>query len=157
METDIYATFNNIFSESPKQPKSIFLELNVLDSLKNEEITETQISDIFEFLLNMFVFGFNKLNLSFTIDSVAILKSYFASIGFKFNIEIVQFDTILFNDPRYKCRYCTIESSFMGQTQDNKPYFVLNYNNFTRNKLNEFIAVFQHEYESLNFISFEFI
>ena len=87
METDISEMFNNIFSDSPKEPKSIFLEINVLDPLKNEEITEIQTSDIFEFLLNMFVFGFNKLNLSYTLESVQILKSYFASIGFKFNIE----------------------------------------------------------------------
>ena len=64
IETDIYETFNNIFSESPKEPKSIFLELSVLDSLKNEEVCDKEISDTFEFLLNMFVYGFNKLNLS---------------------------------------------------------------------------------------------
>lgn len=156
-ETDIYETFNNIFSESPKEPKSIFLELNVLDPLKNEEVCEKQISDTFEFLLNMFVYGFNKLNLSFSLESVEILKSYFASIGFKFNIEIEQFDTILFNDMRYKCRYCTIETSFLGQNQDNKPYFILNRNDFNRTKLNEFIAVYQYEYDSMNFISFDII
>jgi hypothetical protein len=156
-ETDIYEIFNNIFSEPPKEPKSIFLELSVLDSLKNEEVCDKQISDTFEFLLNMFVFGFNKLNLSFTIESVEILKSYFASIGFKFNIEIEQFDTILFNNMRYKCRYCTIESSFLGQTHDNKPFFILNRNDFNRIKLNEFIAVYQYQYDSINFISFNVI
>ena len=152
-EKDIYEIFNTIFSEPPKQPKSIFLELSVLD----QSIVDTQLSDIFEFLLNMFVYGFNKLNLSFTLESVEILKSYFASIGFKFNIEIEQFDTILFNDLRYKNRYCTIETSFLSEIQDNKPYFIMNYNKLSRNNLNEFIAVFQYQYESLNFISFEFI
>ena len=99
----------------------------------------------------MFDFGFNKLNLSYTLESVQILKSYFASIGFKFNIEFEQFDTALFNNIRYKYRYCTIESS------PNKPFFMMNYNQITRNKLLEYIAVYQNEYESLIFISFDFI
>jgi hypothetical protein len=144
----IYETFNQIFSELPKSPKSIFLEINLLDN------QETQVSDVFEFLLNMFVYGFNKLNLSFTLESIEILKSYFSSIGFKFNIEIEQFDTNLFKDPRYIKRYLIIDPASINEPE---PFFIGNFNKFSRTRLNEYIAVFQYEYESMIFINFDFI
>jgi len=139
----IYETFNMIFSELPKTPKSIFLEINLSD---NED---TKLSDVFEFLLNMFVFGFNKLNLSINSESITLLKQYFASIGFTFNIEIEQFDTALFNNIRYKNRYCSIETkSIFGQN------FMMNANQIQRNSLNQYIATYQDEYEYLVFIFF---
>ena len=139
----IYETFNMIFSELPKTPKSIFLEINLSD---NED---TKLSDVFEFLLNMFVYGFNKLNLSINLESITLLKQYFASIGFTFNIEIEQFDTELFNNIRYKNRYCSIETkSIFGQN------FMMNANQIQRNSLNQYIATYQDEYEYLVFISF---
>ena len=141
MQNNIYETFNQIFSDSPKEPKSIFLEISVIE---NVESTETNTSDIFELLLNMFVYGFNKLNLSYTKESVSILKQYFESVGFKFNIEIEQFDTILFKDLRYLQRYCSIDSSFSSflSSNDNKPIFIMNANqSLHRNNLNQFIAI----------------
>jgi len=150
----LYELFNTIFSDSPKEPKSICLEIDVLDKENKDEITETQLSDLFEIFLHMFVYGFKKLNLTFTEGSIAILKDYFLSVGIKFNIEIEQFDTILFNDIRYKARYCLIDP--MSLTDD-EPLFISNYQKYERSKMNQFIATFQYEYESLIFINFDFI
>ena len=157
METNpnLFEIFNTIFSESPKAPKTISLEIDVLDTLNKDQITETQLSDIFEIFLHMFIYGFKKLNLTFTEESLSRLKDYFLSleIGIRFKIEIEQFDTILFKDPRYVKRYCIIDSASINELE---PLFISNYNKYTRNNLNEFIAVFQYEYESMIFISFDF-
>jgi hypothetical protein len=102
----------------------------------------------------MFVYGFKRLNLTFTEESMTILKDYFLSVGIKFNIEIEQFDTILFNDIRYKARYCLIDP--MSLTDD-EPLFISNYQKYERSKMNQFIATFQYEYESMIFINFDFI
>lgn len=151
---NLFELFNTIFSDSPKSPKSICLEIDVLDKQNKDEITETQLSDIFEIFLHMFIYGFKRLNLNFTEESISILKHYFLSVGIKFNIEIEQFDTILFKDIRYTQRYCLIDSSSITDTE---PLFIGNYNKYNRNKLNEYIAIFQFEYESMLFISFDFI
>jgi hypothetical protein len=102
---NIFEIFKTIFSDSPKPSKSICLEIDVLDTQNKEEITETQLSDIFEIFLHMFIYGFKKLNLTFTEESMIILKQYFASVGIKFIIEFENFDTVLFKDPRYIKRY----------------------------------------------------
>jgi len=149
---NIFEIFNTIFSESPKSSKSICLEIDVLDTQNKDEITETQLSDIFEILLHMFIYGFKKLNLTFTLESMSILKQYFESVGINFIIEIEQFDTNLFNDLRYTHRYCKIDYSLLEE-----PVFISNYNKYTKSKLNEFIAVYQYEYESMIFISFNFL
>jgi hypothetical protein len=152
MENDIYTTFNTIFSEGPKPPKSIFLEIILEDNKK------TEVLDIFECLLNMYVYGFKKLNLSFNEDSMFVLKPYFLSIGIKINIELVQFDTALFNDPRYKYRYCSIENKlFLSNEEPETPFFVLNANQLPKSELNHFYATYQYEYEYLIFLSFEYI
>jgi hypothetical protein len=147
---NIFQIFETIFSDDPKPPKSISLEIDVLDS--GEELTETQLSDIFEIHLHMFIYGFKRLNLTFTEESLYILKQYFLSIGIKFNIDIEQFDTKLFKDLRYLIRYCIIDG-----VSNESPVFISNYNKFPRNKLKEFIAVYQDEYESMLFLSFDFI
>ena len=146
---NIFQIFETIFSDAPKPPKSISLEIDVLDS--GEELTETQLSDIFEIHLHMFIYGFKRLNLTFTEESMYILKQYFLSIGIKFNIDIEQFDTKLFKDLRYLIRYCIIDG-----VSNESPVFISNYNKFSRNKLTEFIAVYQDEYESMLFLSFDF-
>ena len=151
---NLYELFNTIFSDSPKSPKSICLEIDVLDKENKDEITETQLSDLFEIFLHMFIYGFKKLNLSFTEESLSILKDYFLSVGIKFNIEVEQFDTILFNDMRYKARYCLIDPVSLI---DNDPLFISNYNKYNRTKINEFLGVYQFEYESMIFINFDFI
>jgi hypothetical protein len=151
---NLYELFNTIFSDSPKTPKSICLEIDVLDKENKDEITETQLSDLFEIFLHMFIYGFKKLNLTFTQESMSILKGYFLSVGIKFNIEIEQFDTILFNDLRYKARYCTIDPLSLS---DVEPLFISNYNILNRSKISEFIAAFQYEYESMIFVNFDFI
>jgi hypothetical protein len=151
---NLYELFNTIFSDSPKSPKSICLEIDVLDKENKDEITETQLSDLFEIFLHMFIYGFKKLNLSFTEESLSILKDYFLSVGIKFNIEVEQFDTILFNDMRYKARYCLIDPISLI---DNNPLFISNYNKYNRTKINEFLGVYQFEYESMIFINFDFI
>ena len=74
---NLYELFNTIFSDSPKPPKSICLEIDVLDQKNINEITETQLSDIFEIFLHMFIYGFKRLNLTFTDESLSILKDYF--------------------------------------------------------------------------------
>lgn len=151
---NLYEIFKTIFSDSPKPSKSICLEIDVLDAKNKDEITETQLSDIFEILLHMFIYGFKKLNLTFTKESISILVQYFASVGINFIIEIVNFDTVLFKDPRYMVRYCMIDQSFI---KDDEPLFISNYNKYSRIKLKEFIAVYQYEYESMIFISFDFM
>jgi len=151
---NLYELFNTIFSDSPKSPKSICLEIDVLDKENKDEITETQLSDLFEIFLHMFIYGFKKLNLTFTEESLSILKDYFLSVGIKFNIEVEQFDTILFNDMRYKARYCLIDPVSLI---DNDPLFISNYNKYNRTKINEFLGVYQFEYESMIFINFDFI
>jgi len=152
---NIFEVFNTIFSDLPQPPKTISLGINVLDPENKDELTETLLSDNFEIFLQMFIFGFKKLNLTFTEESLSKLKDYFLSleIGIRFRIEIEQFDTILFKDPRYVKRYCIIDSASINELE---PLFISNYNKFTRNNLNEFIAVFQYEYESMIFISFDF-
>jgi hypothetical protein len=151
---NLFEVFNTIFSDSPKQPKTISLEIDVLDTLNKDEITETQLSDIFEIFLHMFIYGFKRLNLTFTEESISTLKNYFLSVGIKFNIEMEQFDTKLFKDIRYTARYCLIDSTSI---KDTEPLFISNYVKYSRSRLNEFIATFQHEYESMIFISFDFI
>jgi len=152
---NIFEVFNTIFSDLPQPPKTISLGINVLDPENKDELTETLLSDNFEIFLQMFIFGFKKLNLTFTEESLSKLKDYFLSleIGIRFRIEIEQFDTILFKDPRYVKRYCIIDSASINELE---PLFISNYNKYTRNNLNEFIAVFQYEYESMIFISFDF-
>ena len=156
METNpnLFEIFNTIFSESPKSPKTISLEIDVLDTLDKDQITETQLSDIFEIFLHMFIFGFKKLNLTFTEESISILKKYFSSVGIKFNIVMEQFDTNLFKDERYVSRYCLIDSKSI---EDDEPLFISNYTKYNRNKLNQYTATFQYEYESMMFINFDFI
>ena len=151
---NLYQLFNTIFSDSPKSPKSICLEIDVLDKENKDEITETQLSDLFEIFLHMFIYGFKRLNLTFTEESLSILKGYFLSVGIKFNIEIEQFDTILFNDIRYKARYCLIDPSSLT---DDEPLFISNYNKYNRTKINEFLGIYQFEYESMIFVNFDFI
>jgi hypothetical protein len=151
---NLFEIFNTIFSESPKGPKTISLEIDVLDTLNKDQITETQLSDIFEIFLHMFIYGFKKLNLTFTEESISTLKDYFLSVGIKFNIEMDQFDTNLFKDIRYTARYCLIDSTSI---KEKEPLFISNYMKYSRSKLNEFIATFQYEYESIIFISFDFI
>jgi hypothetical protein len=149
MENSIFELFETIFSEDPKPPKSISVEIEVLDYNK-------EISDNFEILLHMFIYGFKKLKLTFTEESLDILKKYFASLdpSIKFNIEIEQFDSALFGDIRYVKRYCKIDPSSL---ESNDVLFISNYNQLIRNNLNEFIAVYQDEYESLIFINFDFL
>jgi len=159
---NIYETFNTIFSTHPLPPKSIFLDIDILESNSNnpDATTDIRLTDIFELLLNMFVYGFKKLKLKFDEDSIFLLKQYFSSVGYKFNIEMEPFDTILFNDIRYLTRYCIIDNKGINsntEDENEKPYFISNYRKFDRNNLNEFIAVYQYEYESLIFISFDFI
>jgi len=153
MEKSIFDLFETIFAEDPKPPKSICVEIDVLD--KNE-ISPKQLSDNFEILLHMFIYGFKKLKLSFTNESMSILKKYFASLdpSIQFNIEIEPFDTALFGNIRYSNRYCKIDPSFINSDE---VLFISNYNQINRNNLNEFIAVYQDEYESLIFINFDFI
>lgn len=152
---NLFEIFKTIFSDSPKSSKSICLEIDVLDTnISKDEITETQLSDIFEILLHMFIYGFKKLNLEFTKESLSILTEYFASVGIKFNIELEEFTTTMFKDPRYLIRYCLIDSSFITEEE---PLFISNYQKFNRAKLNEFIATYQFEYESMIFISFDFL
>jgi hypothetical protein len=151
---NLYELFNTIFSDSPKPPKSICLEIDVLDKENKDEITETQLSDLFEIFLHMFIYGFKKLNLTFTEESLSKLKDYFLSVGIKFNIEMEQFDTILFNDIRYKARYCLIDPSSLI---DDEPLFISNYNKYNRSKINEFLGIYQFEYESMIFVNFDFI
>lgn len=148
MEDNIYDTFNSIFSDSPKPPKSIFLEI-ILDN--NEK---TEVSDIFECLLNMFVFGLHKLNIPVNEDSFSQLKPYFESIGIKFIVEFIPFDTGLFNDPRYKYRYCSIDTN-LNESSD-KPNFILNANQIPKTELKHFYATYQYHYEYLIFLSFTF-
>ena len=147
---NIFELFSTIFTDSPKSPKSICLEIDVLNK---DEPTEVELSDLFEIFLHMFIYGFKKLNLTFSIESMNLLKKYFESVGVKFNIEIKQFDTNLFNDIKYKLRYCVIDPSSI--TRDTEPLFISNYATFSRTKLTEYIAVYQDEYESMIFINFE--
>lgn len=154
MEKSIFELFETIFSEDPKPPKSISVEIDILDT-SNTLVSETQLSDNFEILLHMFIYGFKKLNLTFTEESLSILKKYFASLdpSIKFNIEIEPFDSALFGNIRYANRYCKIDSSFIDSDD---VIFISNYKQISRNNLNEFIAVYQDEYESMIFINFDF-
>jgi hypothetical protein len=149
MENSIFELFETIFSEDPKPPKSISVEIEVLDYNK-------EISDNFEILLHMFIYGFKKLKLTFTEESLSILKEYFASLdpSIKFNIEIEPFDSALFGDIRYANRYCKVDPSSL---ESDDVLFISNYNQLLRNNLNEFIAVYQDEYESMIFINFDFL
>jgi len=144
-------SFEKIFSEDPKPPKSISLEIDVLE---NENLTETKLSDVFEICLHMFVYGMKYKKLELTPENLFLMKQYFNSVSLDFIIEVEDFDTILFNDPRYVQRYCSIdERSF---TEDD-PLFITNARVFTRANLPEWIATYQLEYESMFFISFNFI
>ena len=156
MENSIFELFETIFSEDPKPANSISVEINILDtSISNTSISETQLSDNFEILLHMFIYGFKKLKLTFIEESLSILKKYFASLNpsINFNIEIEPFDTALFGNIRYVNRYCKIDSSFINSDD---VLFISNYKQITRNNLDEFIAVYQDEYESMIFINFNF-
>ena len=155
MENSIFQLFETIFSEDPKPPKSISVEIDILDTSGSNIESKTQLSDNFEILLHMFIYGFKKLNLTFTEESLSILKKYFASLdpSINFNIEIEPFDAALFGNIRYANRYCKIDSSFLDSDD---VVFINNYKKIIKNNLNEFIAVYQDEYESMIFINFDF-
>jgi hypothetical protein len=91
--------------------------------------------------------------MGFTEESLSLLKQYFESVGVKFIMDIKQFDPILFKEPNYIVRYCKVESLL----EDEDPIFIENYNKFTRTRLSDYIAVYQDEYESLIFISFDLL
>ena len=143
--------FDKIFSEDPKPPKSISLEIDVLE---NENQTETKISDIFEICLHMFVYGIKYKKLEFIPEHLAELKKYFNSVSLDFIIEVEDFDTSLFNDLRYTQRYCTIDPDSFNTEY---PMFITNARIFTRSKLPEWIATYQLDYESMFFICFKYI
>jgi hypothetical protein len=138
--------FKTIYSTDPATPKSINFQIDVID---NDTPVNTQLSDIFELLLNMLIYGIRYLNLSFETDDVLLLKRYFNSIGIDFSIETEPFDTALFKDIRYITRYCSIEPVVF--------YFIMNANKFPKTKLNEWVATYQLEYESLIFIRFNYL
>jgi hypothetical protein len=143
--------FEKIFSEDPKPPKSISLEIDVLE---NENQTETKISDIFEICLHMFVYGIKYKKLEFIPEHLAELKKYFNSVSLDFIIEVEDFDTSLFNDLRYTQRYFTIDPDSFNMEY---PMFITNARVFTRSKLPEWIATYQLDYESMFFICFRYI
>ena len=149
MQNNLFEIFNSIFSQPPQLPKSIFLEIDTLNN-------ETQLSDIFEIYLNMLVYGFKKLNLDLTQENISILQQYFNSIGIKIIIEFDIFDTILFKDQRYVNRYCIIDSSSFINLEK-MPLFIMNINQIFKNKLYDFIAIYQINYEYLVYIRFDFI
>jgi len=138
--------FHTIFSTGPAPPKSIKFQIDVID---NDTPVDTQLSDIFELLLNMLIYGIRYLNLSFETDDVLLLKRYFNSIGIDFSIETEPFDTALFKDFRYITRYCSIDPVVYC--------FIMNANKFPKTKLNEWVATYQLEYESLIFIRFNYL
>jgi len=148
MQNNLFQIFDTIFLEQPKPPKSIFLEIDILNN-QNTHDPSTKVSDIFEIFLNMLIYGFKKLNLDFTPDNILILQRYFNSVGVKLNIEYELFDTILFKDPRYVNRYCLIDQIDFT--------FIMNVFQKPRNNLHEFIATYQLDYEYLLFIQFEYI
>jgi hypothetical protein len=138
--------FKTIYSTDPAPLKSINFQIDVID---NDTPVDTQLSDIFELLLNMLIYGIKYLNLSFETTDILLLKRYFNSIGIDFLIEIEPFDTNLFKDSRYVTRYCTIDPVVYC--------FIMNVNKFPKTKLNEWVATYQLEYESLIFIRFNYI
>jgi hypothetical protein len=150
MQNNIFKIFDDIYSESPKPPKSILLEIDILDSNSSTEISSTKISDIFEIFLHMLVYGFNKLELNFSMENINLLNKYFNSVGINILIEFELFNTILFKDPRYLNRYCIINNL-------NSPSFMMNVINEEYHNLKELIAIYQIEYEYLVFIRFDFL
>jgi len=151
--SNIFDFFDKIFSKPPQPENSIKLELEIVN---NKDKTETELSDIFEILLHMFVYGIKKLSLTFNPESINLLKQYYQSIGIKLDIEITQFDTILFKSSRYLARYCVIDPSSIFSNL-NEAIFIMNHNKFNRSRLYQYIAVYQDEYESMIFINFDFI
>ena len=144
--------FQTIFSSEPAPPKSINFQIDVI---YNDTPVETQLSDIFELLLNMLIYGIRYLNLSFDTTDVILLKRYFKSIGIDFLIETEPFDTELFKDFRYITRYCTIDPIVFSM--DYRPFFIMNVHKFPKTKLNDWVATYQLEYESLIFIKFNYL
>jgi len=154
MQNNLFQIFDTIFSKPPTLPKSIFLEIDVLNNQNTCE-SSTQLSDIFEIYLNMLIYGFKKLNLDLTQENVFILQQYFNSIGIKILIEFDVFDTILFKDIRYVNRYCIIDSSSFNNLESN-PLFIMNIKQTLKNRLVDFIATYQIDYEYLVYIRFDF-
>ena len=150
MQNNIFNLFDNIFSDSPKPPKSILLEIDILDS-NSTEISSTKLSDIFEIFLHMLVYGFNKLELNFSMENINLLNKYFNSVGVNILIDFEIFDTILFKDSRYVNRYCIITDI------EDEAFFMMNAKNQEYTNLKELIGVYQLEYEYLIFIRFDFI
>ena len=144
--------FHTMFSTDPAPPKSINLQIDVID---NDTPVDTQLSDIFELLLNMLIYGIRYLNLSFETADILLLKRYFNSVGIDFSIETEPFDTELFKDLRYVTRYCLIDPVVFSN--DYRPFFIMNANKFPKTKLNEWVATYQLEYESLIFIRFNYM
>ena len=159
MQNNLFEIFNTIFLESPKPPKSIFFEFNIFDPINSsEEISSTKLSDLFEIFLHMLIYGFKKLELTFTKENINLLNQYFNSIGINIIINFEMFDTILFKDYRYINRYCIIDESTFKY--DTEPLFIMNAkNNLDTNytKLNELRAIYQIDYEYLIFINFYLI
>ena len=75
--------FKTIFSTDPAPPKSINFQIDVID---NDTPVDTQLSDIFELLLNMLIYGIRYLNLSFETDDILLLKEEVISCESEFSI-----------------------------------------------------------------------
>jgi len=97
----------------PQGPAKIGLELEVVD---NDVAVETQVRDLFEFLLNILIIGIIKLRLHLCVENVQnesvenALQHYFDRININVYLSIVQ-DTLAI-DPYCQIHHNDVKNTF---------------------------------------------
>jgi hypothetical protein len=83
-------------------PSKIGIELNVLDSAGN---VESNVYDVFEFLLNLLVIGIKKKNIDVTPSNIGYIELKFQHYFKRININVAIEDIHTVNSTPY-CRLC---------------------------------------------------
>ncbi len=151
MDNNLIDLAKLIFTEHPKNPYSIQMDLDEYNSL----------DDLFEVLLHLFVYGFKLRKLS--INNISLLKEYFKAIGVNFEVETIPYSEYEFlTNPKYLNRYCSIPHSTFDNFDLNNINFYLSRNYKTSDKIDNMYAVYVHEIPNnfnesfIAFLSFNF-
>jgi len=126
---------HKMFTSEPQSPYTI----QGMEPFNYESIEE-----LFEVLLELFIYGFKLKNL--TVQNINSLKPYFHSIGVNFVVDIIEWSEIEFlENPKYLNRYCLIDNtSFVDNELSN--FKIIGSRNFKpQESLDTMIAVYNHE------------
>jgi hypothetical protein len=134
MDNNLIEFAKLIFTDEPKAPYSIQMELDEYDSLEQ----------IFEILLHIFIYGVKIKNLNF--NNLYELKPYFKSIGADFDLKKIEYSEIEYlTNPKYLKRYCIISSYTFTDQDLNNVSFIQSANYKTVDNLEDIYACYSHQ------------